>query len=65
MALYTESNFSIIKVDPIGDKVVFQLYGKQTIQPPQKTLTDKNLPFAKDAAIPLTHSMARIELDFQ
>jgi alkaline phosphatase D len=64
-ALYTDSNFSIIKVDPISDKVVFQLYGKQTIQPPQKTLTDKNRPFAKDVAMPLTHSMARIDLDFQ
>lgn len=65
-ALYTDSNFSIIKVnpDPGNEKVTFQLYGKQTIQPPSKTLLSKEMPNATGDDIPITYSIARVDLDF-
>ncbi|GMT42182.1 MAG: hypothetical protein IEMM0002_0593 [bacterium] len=64
MALYMDSNFSIIKVDPNSGKAVFQLYGKQTIQPPKKTLLRKSLPFFDQVDKPITHSITGVELDF-
>ncbi|MDR4504940.1 MAG: alkaline phosphatase family protein [Candidatus Scalindua sp.] len=63
-ALYLDSNFSIIKVNPNNGQVTFQLYGKQSIQPPDKTLLKKNQPYVGMADIPITHSIARIDLDF-
>ncbi|MBT3877773.1 MAG: alkaline phosphatase family protein [Candidatus Scalindua sp.] len=64
MALYLDSNFSIIKVNPNSGKATFQLYGKQSIQPPNKTLLKKNQPYAGMADIPITHSIARVDLNF-
>lgn len=64
MALYMDSNFSIIKVDPISGKAVFQLYGMQTVQPPKTTLLRKSLPFSDQVDKPVTNSIARVELTF-
>ena len=64
-ALFLDSNFSIIKVDPHNGKVTFQLYGKQSIQPPNKTLLSASRPsYAGEDEIPITHSIARVDLDF-
>ncbi len=64
VALYMGSNFSIIKVNPDNEKVVFQLYGSQTIQPPTKTLLRKNMPYASEDEKPITNSIAKVDLDF-
>lgn len=63
-ALYWDSNFSIIKANPDNGKVTFQLYGKQSVQPPPKTLLRKEKPYSFEDDIPITHSIARIDLDF-
>jgi alkaline phosphatase D len=56
LALYTDSNFSIVRVDPLADEVVFQLYGQQRVShpDPEEGMQDK----------PMTHSIAKIKLDF-
>ncbi|HFD79506.1 MAG TPA: alkaline phosphatase family protein [Gammaproteobacteria bacterium] len=54
LALYTDSNFSLLRVDPAADRVVFQLYGQQQVGHPEGTREDR----------PVTHSIARLELDF-
>jgi alkaline phosphatase D len=56
LALYTDSNFSIVRVDPVADEVVFQLYGQQCVAhpDPEEGKEDK----------PMTHSIAKIKLDF-
>ncbi|MCP4655376.1 MAG: alkaline phosphatase family protein [bacterium] len=65
LALYEDSNFAILAVEPTRGKVTFQLYGMQMIKPPKKTLLNKNLPFAGQTDKPLTHAIARLELDFE
>lgn len=56
LALYTDSNFSIVRVDPTADEIVFQLYGQQKVShpDPEKGKEDR----------PMTHSLAKIKLDF-
>jgi hypothetical protein len=54
MALYTDSNFGLVQVDPAADEVMFQLYGEQRVQHPDGTQEDR----------PVTHSIAKIRLDF-
>ncbi|MBK9130140.1 MAG: alkaline phosphatase family protein [Gammaproteobacteria bacterium] len=56
LALYTDSNFSVVRMDPVADEVTFQLYGKQKVAHPDsgKGKEDK----------PITHSIAKIKLDF-
>ena len=54
LALYTDSNFSLIRVDPDNDRVVFQLYGQQQVSHPEGAEEDK----------PMTHSIAKLELYF-
>ena len=58
LALYTDSNFSLIKVDPAAGRAVFQLYGEQSVAPPD-VITDIELN-----ELPVTHSIAKIMLDF-
>ncbi len=59
LALYTDTNFSIIKVEK--KCVVFQLYGLQIIYPP-----DSGMPGDEpEEPKALTHSIAKIKLDFQ
>ena len=55
LALYTDSNFSIVHVDPAADEVTFQLYGKQHVSHPKGEVEDK----------PMTHAIAKIKLDFR
>lgn len=56
LALYTDSNFSIVRIDPVADEVVFQLYGKQKVTHPD--------PAEGQPDKPVTHSIAKIKLDF-
>lgn len=58
-ALYADSNFSLIKVDPETGKIVFQLYGNQSISPPPG-IEGREL---EDSPVP--HSIAKITLDFE
>lgn len=52
-ARYTDSNFSLIRVDPEQDRVDFQLYGEQVTQNPVNGETRQN-----------SHAIAKIELTF-
>lgn len=54
LALYTDSNFALLRVDPEADEVVFQLYGLQQVTHPQ----DAN------ATLPVTHAIAKFKLAF-
>ncbi|GMR08740.1 MAG: hypothetical protein BMS9Abin26_1747 [Gammaproteobacteria bacterium] len=56
LALYTDSNFSIVKVDPDSDRVWFQLYGKQTVSDPYEENPAPDLP--------MTHALTKLELRF-
>lgn len=53
LARYTDSNFSLVAVDPIKDTVDFQLYGEQITKNPIDGETKPN-----------SHSIAKIELTF-
>ncbi len=54
LALYTESNFAMLRVDPAADEVIFQLYGMQKVQHPDGAESDR----------PLTHSLMKQKLQF-
>lgn len=54
LARYTDSNFSLIRVDPEKDSVDFQLYGEQVTQNPVNGETQQN-----------SHAIAKIELTFR
>jgi len=54
LALYTDSNFSLVKVDPERDRVMFQLYGQQIVSD----------PFEEEEDVAMTHAIARLELNF-
>jgi alkaline phosphatase D len=53
LARYTDSNFSLISVDPDKDMVDFQLYGEQVTHDPDNGDARQN-----------SHSIAKIELRF-
>ena len=53
LARYTDSNFSLIRVDPEKDLVDFQLYGEQVTHDPENEAAHYN-----------SHSIAKIELSF-
>lgn len=53
LARYTDSNFSLVRVDPAQDSVDFQLYGEQVNQSPDGGDVEPN-----------SHSIAKIELRF-
>jgi alkaline phosphatase D len=55
LALYTDTNFSLVVVDPNADQVIFQLYGGQSVSDPNET----------EADLPVPHSIARLELGFR
>lgn len=54
LALYTDSSYALIRVDPETGESWFKLYGKQKLDPPL------SLEGAK--ALPLNHSVAKIRL---
>ena len=54
LALYTESNFSVVNIDTVSDSVFFQLYGQQSVAHPENEDEDR----------PMTHSIAKIKLYF-
>ncbi len=54
LALYTDSNFSLIQVDPEKEMVTFRLYGQQKVSDPNEQEQDR----------PVTHSLASIECWF-
>jgi len=54
LALYTDSNFSIINVDPKGKCVWFKLYGKQTVADPNGI----------EADLPVKSEIVNLELKF-
>lgn len=54
LALYTDSNFGLVRVNPEDKTVDFQLYGEQTLQNPTNEAERK----------PLTHSLAKLELSW-
>jgi alkaline phosphatase D len=54
LALYTESNFAMLRIDPTADEVIFQLYGKQKVEHPDGTEEDR----------PVTHSLMKQKLQF-
>jgi alkaline phosphatase D len=54
LALYTDSNFAMLRVDPDADEVVFQLYGMQKVQHPEGEADDR----------PVTHSLMKQKLLF-
>lgn len=53
LARYIKSNFSLIKVDQEKGEVTFQIYGEQETEHP-----------SRGVAIPMTHSLAKLELRF-
>ena len=53
LARYTDSNFSLVRVDPDKDTIDFQLYGEQVTGHPDG-----------GGDIPNSHSIAKIELSF-
>ncbi len=54
LALYADSSYALISVDPGTDEAWFKLYGEQKLEPPP------SLPDAE--TIPLNHSVAKIQL---
>jgi len=54
LALYTDSNFAMLRVDPAADEVIFQLYGMQKVQHPDGGEEDR----------PVTHSLMKQKLSF-
>jgi len=52
LALYSERNYALIKVDAPQGKAEFQLYGPQSVSHPQGATGD----------LPITHSMMKLEL---
>jgi alkaline phosphatase D len=54
LALYTESNFAMLRIDPSADEIIFQLYGKQKVEHPDGTEEDR----------PVTHSLMKQKLLF-
>ena len=54
LALYTEANFGLLRVDPESRQAVFQLYGVQRVNHPQ----------GEQNARPVTHAIAKIELTY-
>jgi len=54
LALYADSSYALISVDPGTNEAWFKLYGKQKLEPPP------SLPDAE--TIPLNHSVAKIQL---
>lgn len=55
IALYTDSNFSVLRIDPVADEVCFQLYGQQRVAHPHGEEEDRAM----------THSIAKIKLQFR
>ncbi|MCI5160393.1 MAG: hypothetical protein D3906_18600 [Candidatus Electrothrix sp. AUS1_2] len=53
LALYRESNFALIKVNQKSKEIIFQIYGRQEAQHP-----------SGDVRIPMTHSVAKLVLQF-
>jgi len=54
LAVYTDSNFSLVKVDKRKQQVTFQLYGHQKVDHPHQDGEQQ----------PMTHSIAKLELRF-
>ncbi|MCB2016651.1 MAG: alkaline phosphatase family protein [Hydrogenophaga sp.] len=54
LALYTQANFGLLRVDPQQGQAVYQLYGVQQVDHP-----DPGTP-----GRPVTHAIAKIELQF-
>jgi alkaline phosphatase D len=54
LALYTESNFAMLRIDPSEDEIIFQLYGMQKVQHPDGAEEDR----------PVTHSIMKQKLQF-
>lgn len=54
LALYTQSNFSLIQVDPVQAMVTFRLYGEQTVADPDAVQRDRAV----------TNALASIECRF-
>ena len=54
LALYADSSYALISVDPGTGESWFKLYGKQTLDPPPSLDRDKT--------VPLNHSVAKIRL---
>jgi alkaline phosphatase D len=63
MGLYTDSNFSLIQVDPGNGSVEFQLYGPQTVKLPEELHQAlKKDGYAESRVV--THSIAKLPLIF-
>lgn len=56
LALFTQSNFSIIKVNQEKKEVIFQLYGPQNLN---------RVEYAGREEIPIPHSVAKLHLTFE
>lgn len=54
LALFTDSNFSLINVNAPRQEVTFELYGRQSIQD----------PYTKGQEAPVPHALAKLELRF-
>ncbi|GMW03115.1 MAG: hypothetical protein AMXMBFR84_42510 [Candidatus Hydrogenedentota bacterium] len=67
LALYRESNFSIVKADPNDGQVTFQLYGRQAGTDPERELIAdfEKLAAKLDRKPSLSHSIAKLKLDFR
>ena len=53
LALYTEASYALVSVDPQSGEAWFKLYGEQMLDAPPNT---------SGGAVPLTHSLAKIQL---
>ena len=54
LALYADSSYALISVDPQSAEAWFRLYGEQKVEPPPDTIGH--------GTVPLSHSVARIRL---
>ena len=54
LALYADSSYALISVDPGTGESWFKLYGKQTLDPPPSS--------DREETVPLNHSVAKIRL---
>lgn len=60
-ALYAEPSYAVIRVLPQEKRAVFQIYGRQSVRPPENLKQGKKQPEEK-AEKPLYHSIAKIPL---
>jgi len=68
LALYRDSNFSIVRADSEANEIVFQLYGRQSGTAPERELDmkfEKMLDELGGEPALLSHSIAKVRLNYK